>query len=218
MKQKPQKRMSEGTENLRSQASLRCKYCGCETNEDTIKAAHWTKKGLIVIEDIPARLCQGCGEEFFKKETAQRIQKIVTYPAAKAKRQIRVPVYSLSKVLTAEKHRPAAVSARQNTMLPESGCRETFLCRYCESATVEQTVNSVFWVDGGLIAIENIPARVCQQCREQFYDDQTIEKMTTLGKRGFVPGTARRDVLVSVFSLANAKEFLSKRPLSRKNR
>jgi len=203
--------MSQRTENLRPQASLRCKYCGCETNKDTIKAAHWTRKGLIVIEDIPARLCQGCGEEFFEAEIAQKIQKILTYPAAKAKQQIRVPVYSLLKV-------QAAVPARQNTMLPESGCRETFLCRYCKSATVEKLVKSVLWVDGRLIAIENIPARVCRQCREQFYDDQTIEKMTTLGKGGFLPGTTERTVLVPVFSLTDTKESLGKRPLLRKNR
>jgi len=253
MKHKQQKIRPERRGNLQYQASLRCKYCGCETNEDVIKAAHWTRKGLIVIEDIPVRQCQGCREEFFKKEIAQRIQKVVTYPAAKAKQQIRVPVYSLSKVRAAEKRRPAAVSARAAPIVPHrksksptaksthirhqlvrqsscrqakqttepiranQSCQETLLCKYCGSVTVNDMVKSVLWVDGRLIAIENIPARVCQRCREQFYDDQTIEKMTTLAKRGFVPGTARRDVSVPVFSLADVKESSGKRPLLRKN-
>ena len=253
MKHKQQKIKPERRGNLQYQALLRCKYCGCETNEDVIKAAHWTRKGLIVIEDIPVRQCQGCGEEFFKKETAQRIQKVVTYPAAKAKQQIRVPVYSLSKVRAAARRAPCVVRratqyAIRNTQYENEpiranqSCQETLLCKYCGSVTVNDMVKSVLWVDGRLIAIENIPARVCQQCREQFYDDQTIEKMTTLGKRPApivrrtpsitknsdlihphpsnwcgVPGTARRDVSVPVFSLADVKESSGKRPLLRKN-
>jgi YgiT-type zinc finger domain-containing protein len=204
MKQKRQKRtpprlpvgrQERGLKNLRPQASLRCRYCGCETDEGVIKAAHWTERRLIVIEDIPARLCQGCGEQFFEEEVIQKIQKALTYPTTKAKRQIRVPVYSLEAVIANQDH------------------REIFLCKYCESATVEELVKSVLWVDGGLIAVENIPARVCQRCGEQFYDDQTAEELTALGKRRFEPPTAKRKVLVSVFSAADVvKESLSKTP------
>ena len=197
MKQKRQKRTPEGIENLRPQASLRCRYCGCETDEGVIKAAHWTERRLIVIEDIPARLCQGCGEQFFEEEVIQKIQKALTYPTTKAKRQIRVPVYSLEPVIANQDH------------------QEIFLCKYCESATVEELVKSVLWVDGGLIAVENIPARVCKRCGEKFYDDQTTGKLTALGKRRFEPGTARQEVLVSVFSVADVvKESLDKTPLS----
>jgi len=242
MEQKQQKRTPERRENLQSQASLQCKYCGCETKKDVIKAAHWTKRGLIAIEDIPARVCQGCGEQFFEEEVAQRIQKALTYPAAKAKRQTHVPVYSLSQVLPAEHSGQAGRVAEKKCRLPlgtpngaeipeqqhaaslESTHRHTtpptranqdrqeaFLCTYCESATVENLVKSVLWVDGGLIAVENIPARVCQRCGEQFYNHETTEKLAALDKRGFVSATARRNVLVPVFSLADIKESLGKR-------
>ncbi|MCX5638528.1 MAG: YgiT-type zinc finger protein [Planctomycetota bacterium] len=232
MEQKQQKRTPERRENLQSQAlsarsvadSLQCKYCGCETKKDVIKAAHWTKRGLIAIEDIPARVCQGCGEQFFEEEVAQRIQKALTYPAAKAKRQIHVPVYSLSQVRVAEKkcrpeipeqqHAASLESTHRHTTGPtraNQNRQEAFLCTYCESATVENLVKSVLWVDGGLIAVENIPARVCQRCGEQFYNHETTEKLAALGKRGFVSATARRNVLVPVFSLADIKESLGKR-------
>jgi YgiT-type zinc finger domain-containing protein len=193
MEQKRQKRTSEEIENPKAQTSLRCKYCGCETDEGVIKAAHWTERGLIVIEDIPAQMCQGCGEQFFEQELVEKIRKALTYPTTKAKRQIRVPVYSLEPVIANQDH------------------GEIFLCRYCESATVGELVKSVLWVDGGLIAVENIPARVCKRCGEQFYDDQIAEKLAALGKRRVKPPTARQELSVSVFSMADViKESLGK--------
>ena len=199
MEQKQQKKIQEGRENPQSQAAPRCKYCGCETNEDVIRAALWTNSGLIVIEDIPARLCEGCGEQFFKEEVTQKIQQVTTYPIVKAKRQIRVPVYSLSQV-DVEKR-----GSHSEPIRVDQDYEETFLCKYCESETVEGLVKSAFWVDGTWVAIENIQARVCQQCRQQFYDDKTTEKISELNKHRFVAGTERRDVLVPVFSLADIK-------------
>ena len=219
MEQERQKRTPDGQENLQSQAALRCKYCGCDTNEDIIKAAFWTNIGLILIEDIPARLCEGCGEEFFEEDITQRIQQVIEYPEAKVKRQIQISVYSLPKVRTAKKEFHSKVPDHQQSASLEltyhqaeqtaeparanHNHQETFLCKYCESETVEDLVKSAFWVDGGLLAVENIPARMCQQCRQQFYDNETAEKITILRKGMFVPGTTRRDVSVPVYSLAD---------------
>ena len=210
----------------KSKTALRCKYCGCETNEDIIKAALWTNEGLIVIEDIPARLCEGCGEQFFEEEITQRIQQIITYPVSKAKRQIRAPVYSLSQVKVAKRQRHPEAPGQQLPCFPaktRTGAsleptshqanqiserikvnqdrQETLLCKYCESETLEDLVKSAFWVDGGLVAVENVPARVCQRCRQQYYDEETTEKITAFDKHRFVSGTARRDVWVPVFSM-----------------
>jgi len=184
----------------KSQAVLQCKYCGCGTKNDVIKAAFWTDRGvpaergpgLTVIEDIPARLCEGCGEQSFQGEVIRRIQKVLTCPIAKAKRQIRVPVYSMSQVQPGKSDPPR----RTKFEVPEA-----FLCKYCQSETVEDLVNSAFWMDGALLAVENIPARLCQRCRQQYYDEQTAERITTLNKRSFA--TATRDVLVPVFSLSD---------------
>ena len=221
MEQEQQKRTPEEQENLQSRAAPQCKYCGCETNADVIKAASWTKIGLILIEDIPARLCEGCGEQFFEEDIAQRIQQVIKYPEAKAKRQIWIPVYSLPKVQTVEKELDPKVPDQQQTASPELTYHqakqtaepvtanrdrdETFLCKYCESETVEDLVKSAFWVDGGLLAVENIPARMCRQCRQQFYDNETAEKITTLGKGRFVPGTTRQDVSIPVYSLTDVE-------------
>ncbi len=73
-----------------------CRFCNSPTRLDTVKATFWLRRGLIAIEDIPARVCDGCGEQFFDDEVARKIEKIVEDPAAKAKREVLVPFYSLA--------------------------------------------------------------------------------------------------------------------------
>jgi len=173
--------------------AMKCKYCGFDTHEDVIKAAFWTDKGLIVVEDIPARLCEGCGEQFFEEEITRRIQKALTYSETKAARQIRVPLYSMSQVQTA----PASSCRRQ-----EQG--QAFLCEYCKSETVKDMVNSAFWTDGGLVVVENIPARMCPWCKEQFYDDETAERISQFRKSSpDSSGPVKQVIVVPVFSFAD---------------
>jgi len=77
-------------------APLECLECGLKTRAEVVKAAFWTDRGLVVIEDIPARVCQGCGEQFYDEPTAGRIEKRLADPAAEPERHLVVPVFSLS--------------------------------------------------------------------------------------------------------------------------
>ena len=79
-----------------SPTPLSCTYCGAETREDLVQAAFWGPRGLVAIEDIPARVCPGCGEQFYDDRTAERIEEIVHGSAGPPKRQIVVPVFSLA--------------------------------------------------------------------------------------------------------------------------
>ena len=185
-------------ENLQqSESVLRCKYCGYDTHEDVIKAAFWMDNGLIVVEDVHARLCEGCGEQFFSEEVTQRIQKFLKKPTVEPERQIRVYVYDLPQLESTGKHH------QFQSIRAKKDAQASLQCKYCESETVEELVKLVFWVDGQPIAVENIPAQVCQQCEVQFYDDETAETIATLEKLRAVPDGAKRDVTVPVFSLAD---------------
>jgi len=193
-------------ENVRQSESVpRCKYCKCDIHDDVLKVAFWMHDGLIVIEDVPARLCNGCGEQFLDEEVAQKIQQIFKNSTAEPERQIQASVYDLPQLEPMEKHSSfESIAANKKS-------RATLRCKYCESETVEELVKSAFWVNEQLIAIENIPARVCQQCKAQFYDDETAEKIAALDKIRTVPDGATRDVAVSVFSLANTGSAADKR-------
>ncbi|MBE3098787.1 MAG: YgiT-type zinc finger protein [Planctomycetes bacterium] len=77
-------------------AAFPCAYCGADTHEDLVKAAFWGPRGLVAIEDIPARVCEGCGEQFYDDKTTQRIEGIVNGSTAVPQRQATVPVFSLA--------------------------------------------------------------------------------------------------------------------------
>jgi len=59
---------------------------------------------LVAIEDIPARVCKGCGEQFYDDKTAQRIEKIVNGSTSVPKREVTVPVFSLADAENADRH------------------------------------------------------------------------------------------------------------------
>lgn len=63
------------------------------------------------------------------------------------------------------------------------------------------TVRTAIWREDQLIVVEDIPAQVCDACMEQFYDDDTAEALRRLTAEGFASATAKREVLVPVFSL-----------------
>jgi YgiT-type zinc finger domain-containing protein len=187
------------------ESALRCKYCGYGTREDVIKAAFWMDDGLIVVEDVLAQVCEGCGEQFLDEETTQQIQELLKNRTVEPGRQIRVSVYDLSRLESmAKRRRSQSIRVSRD---PETNLQ----CKYCESETVEELVKSAFWVNEQLIAIENIRARVCRGCKVQFYDDETAEGIATLEKIRTVPDAARRDVTVSVFSLADKENTVGNR-------
>jgi YgiT-type zinc finger domain-containing protein len=182
-------------ENVKqSEAVLRCRYCGYDTYKDFIKAVFWRGNRLIVIEDISARLCERCGEQFLDEQVTQKIEKLLKNPGAES-RQIQVSVYDISELESAEEYRPFhSIRANRDS-------QTSLQCKYCESETVEELVKSAFWVNEQLIAVENIPAWVCQHCKAQFYDDETAETIAALEKLRAVPDEAIRNVTASVFSL-----------------
>ena len=72
-----------------------CEYCGSGTRADIVRAAFWGDEGLVAIEEIPARVCEGCGEQFYDEVTTRKIEKILQGPTPKARREVLVPVFSL---------------------------------------------------------------------------------------------------------------------------
>lgn len=62
-------------------------------------------------------------------------------------------------------------------------------------------VRSAFWHDDRLVVIKDIPALVCENCREQYYDDATVVLIDLLRGEGFPVEQANEELCVPVFSL-----------------
>ena len=54
-----------------------CEMCNTPMQEKLIKQDFWIRGKLIVVEDVPAGVCQQCGEKVVKAEVGQRIAKLI---------------------------------------------------------------------------------------------------------------------------------------------
>jgi YgiT-type zinc finger domain-containing protein len=53
-----------------------CEYCNGEVREKTV-TVHYRHKGkLVVIENVPARVCWRCGERYYDAATVERMEAI----------------------------------------------------------------------------------------------------------------------------------------------
>lgn len=49
----------------------------------------------IIVEDVPAKVCQQCEEKLFSPQVVERLQKII-WSKQRPQRRLETPVYSLS--------------------------------------------------------------------------------------------------------------------------
>lgn len=83
--------------DLESLVPVPCPRCGMQMRRDVVKTVIWRGESLYVIEDIPARVCDNCMEQFYDEDTTNAIRRLTEggFPAAAIKREILVPVFSL---------------------------------------------------------------------------------------------------------------------------
>lgn len=75
-------------------------------------------------------------------------------------------------------------------------------CEQCGGQDIHSDlVRSAFWHEDRLVVVEDIPALVCGNCREQFFDDATVMLIDLLRGEDFPPDRARSELRVPVFSL-----------------
>lgn len=66
---------------------------------------------------------------------------------------------------------------------------------------VAKTMRTAIWQGDRVAIVEDIPALVCGQCSEQFYDDPVSDALRRLAEDGFPAHAATSEIVVPVFSL-----------------
>lgn len=99
------------------EAAQKCPECSGEVKDDIVRMSLWKNDRLIVIEDIPAMVCNHCLEQYYDELTRYRIERLGEngFSQEKAKRLIEVPVFSLSDVVIKQ-----PVEAGDGDMLDEA--------------------------------------------------------------------------------------------------
>jgi YgiT-type zinc finger domain-containing protein len=74
-----------------------CEYCHSELPLSEKRVTVYRKRygQVYVLENVPARVCQTCGERYFAAEVVQAMEKMMTEPAVPA-RTMTVPVIAFA--------------------------------------------------------------------------------------------------------------------------
>ncbi len=87
------------------QLSAPCPACdSTNTRHACVRSAFWHNDRLVVIEDVPALVCNTCGEQFYDDATVHMIDRMRAnnFPPEDAFRELHVPVFSYSNAASAE--------------------------------------------------------------------------------------------------------------------
>jgi YgiT-type zinc finger domain-containing protein len=87
------------------QLSAPCPACeSANTRHDYVRSALWQNERLVVIEDVPALVCNTCGEQFYDNAAVLLIDRLraTGFPLEDAVRELRVPVFSCRSVASSE--------------------------------------------------------------------------------------------------------------------
>lgn len=86
-------------ENKAQVAMNTCYFCKGPVMPQRITHIHRWGKRIILMEDVPADVCQQCGEVYFAPHVLQAMDQIAeAKQKEKPKKEIRVPVYSFSEL------------------------------------------------------------------------------------------------------------------------
>jgi YgiT-type zinc finger domain-containing protein len=87
------------------QPSAPCPACeSTNTHYACVRSAFWHNDRLVVIEDVPALVCDTCGEQFYDDTAVSLIDRIRGngFPPEDAVGELRVPVFSCRNVTSSQ--------------------------------------------------------------------------------------------------------------------
>jgi YgiT-type zinc finger domain-containing protein len=77
-----------------------CSYCSGSVLERHVTVEAWFGDRLVLFEDVPAGVCENCGEEYFAADIQKQMMTLMQQPP---KKTIEVPLYRFADALTVAK-------------------------------------------------------------------------------------------------------------------
>jgi len=59
---------------------MKCYFCGGKVKEEQVAVDFWWGEKLVIIKDVPAKVCQQCGEKFFSAGVYKEMESLVQRP------------------------------------------------------------------------------------------------------------------------------------------
>ena len=92
--------------DISDQLSASCPVCeSTDVRCARVRSAFWHDDRLVVIEDVPALVCNTCGEQFYDDAAVHMIDRMRAdgFPPEGAVRELRVPVFAFGSVANEER-------------------------------------------------------------------------------------------------------------------
>ena len=83
--------------------ALTCTQCGAhDVRRHRLRSAFWQEERLVVVQDIPALVCETCGEQFYDDATAIALDLLrgAGFPRERARAVLEVDVFSFDDGVT----------------------------------------------------------------------------------------------------------------------
>jgi len=61
---------------------------------------------------------------------------------------------------------------------------DTDVCEFCEGVVEQRHIRARFHFHGQTIYVDNVPAWVCTQCGEQYFDAPVYKRLEAIAKHG----------------------------------
>ena len=74
----------------------KCQFCGGAVKKKTVSLDLWKKEKLYVFKNVPAKVCEQCGEKYFSSKIYGIIDKLLKNKS-KPDETMEVPVLSLDR-------------------------------------------------------------------------------------------------------------------------
>lgn len=73
-----------------------CTYCQKPTTADHGRLTLWIDGRLMIVEDVPARVCRGCGETFYEADIMVRVERLQLGSSERPEpvRKVEAPVFA----------------------------------------------------------------------------------------------------------------------------
>ena len=74
---------------------MKCDVCGSSMNEQMVTYTIQLEEKLVLVEHVPAKVCDQCGERLFSPDTVERLQKTV-WEQRSPSRMLQTPVFDFA--------------------------------------------------------------------------------------------------------------------------
>lgn len=89
-----------------------CQDCDKRLEERMVKLALWIGEELVLLEDVPASVCSGCGKKYFSFEATEAIQEL-GITTLRSERKIEVPLFSFAELIKDKRSSGRGTSAQR---------------------------------------------------------------------------------------------------------